>query len=46
LVGFSRRWIAYVDCDKDYKDKFELLGPAFSCTALEANARRCGGKAV
>jgi hypothetical protein len=25
--GFSGRWIAYVDCDKDYQDKFELLGP-------------------
>jgi len=25
--GFSRRWVAYVDCGKDYKDKFELLGP-------------------
>jgi hypothetical protein len=23
----ATRWVAYVDCDKDYTDKFELLGP-------------------
>ena len=22
--GFSKRWVAYVDCDRDYQDKIEL----------------------
>jgi hypothetical protein len=38
--GFSSRWVAYVDCNKDYQDKFELLGPVsinekpYPCTGV------------
>ena len=37
--GFSRRWVAYVDCDRDYPDKFELLGPV----SINGKAYRCTG---
>jgi hypothetical protein len=37
--GFSTRWVAYVDCDKDYKDKFELLGPV----SINGKPYRCTG---
>ena len=37
--GFSTRWVAYVDCDKDYKDKFELLGPV----SINGKVYRCTG---
>jgi hypothetical protein len=37
--GFSSRWVAYVDCGKDYKDKFELLGPV----SINGKPYRCTG---
>jgi hypothetical protein len=37
--GFSRRWIAYVDCNKDYRDKFEMLGPV----SINGKVYRCTG---
>jgi hypothetical protein len=40
--GFSSRWIAYVDCDQDYQDKFELLGPV----SINGKVYRCIGVLV
>jgi hypothetical protein len=37
--GFSSRWVAYVDCDRDYPDKFELLGPV----SINGKVYRCTG---
>jgi hypothetical protein len=37
--GFSTRWVAYVDCDKDYKDKIELLGRV----SINGKVYRCPG---
>jgi hypothetical protein len=36
---FRRRWIAYVDCDQDYKDKIELLGQV----SINGKVYRCTG---
>ena len=37
--GFSTRWVAYVDCNTDYKDKFELLGTV----SINGKPYRCTG---
>ena len=37
--GVSKRWVAYVDCDKDYPDKLQLLGPV----SINGKVYRCTG---